>query len=146
MSELNKTAADVLQNYPVTACTDITGFGLLGHLSEMTKASETDAEIQLNKVPVIPETYEFVAGDVIPGGTKNNLDYVKGNVQWNGPISISDRYMLSDAQTSGGLLFSIPEKYEKDIINQLHKAGTKDAITIGRFTKKGNGKITIKKN
>ena len=146
MSELNKTAAETIQNYPVTACTDVTGFGLLGHLSEMTKASDTDAEIQLNKVPVIPETHEFIAGGVVPGGTKNNLEYVKENMHWEGSISLSEKYMLSDAQTSGGLLFSIPAKYEREIINHLHKSGIKDAVTIGRFTKKGNGSITIKKN
>ena len=146
MSELNKTAAEIIQNHPVTACTDVTGFGLLGHLSEMTKASGTDAEIQLNKVPVIPEAYEFVAGGIVPGGTKNNLEYVQENIQWDDSISLSEKYILSDAQTSGGLLFSIPEKHKREIINHLHDAGIKDAVIIGRFTKKGNGSITIKKD
>jgi selenium donor protein len=145
MSELNNTTAEIIQKYPVTACTDVTGFGLLGHLSEMTISSGMDAEIYLKNVPIIEETNDFVAGGIVPGGTKNNLEFMKEKIQWEGAFSISDKYILSDAQTSGGLLFSIPGKFEKSILTELHKAGINESHTIGKFTKKGNGKITIKK-
>ncbi len=145
MSELNKTAAEIIQNYPVTACTDVTGFGLLGHLAEMTTSSETDAEIYLKNVPVIQETYDLAGGGIVPGGTKNNLDFIKEKTQWEGAFSMTEKYILSDAQTSGGLLISVAKEHEHNIINELHKAGVKEAHTIGKFTKKGNGKITIKK-
>ena len=145
MSELNKTPADIIHNYPVTACTDITGFGLLGHLNEMTASSEMDAEIHLTNIPVIKGTHDFVAGGIVPGGTKNNLSFMQKKIQWDGAFSISEKYILNDAQTSGGLLFTIPEKFEKNIISDFINAGINEAQIIGRITKKGNGKITIKK-
>ena len=145
MSELNKIPADIIENYPVTACTDVTGFGLLGHLNEMTASSEMDAEVYLSNVPVIKETYDFAAGGIVPGGTKNNLKFIQEKAQWEGAFSMTEKYILSDAQTSGGLLFSIPETFKKSILSDLHKAGINEAYTIGKFTTKGNGKITIKK-
>jgi selenium donor protein len=145
MSELNKTPADIIHNYPVTACTDVTGFGLLGHLNEMTASSEMDAEIHFSNVPVIKETHDFVAGGLVPGGTKNNLSFMQEKIQWDGAFSISEKYILNDAQTSGGLLFTIPERFGKNIISDFINAGINEAKIIGRITKKGNGKITIKK-
>ena len=146
MAELNKTAADIIRQYPVSACTDVTGFGLLGHLSEMTASSKLDAEIILDQVPLIPETLEFASADIIPGGTKDNLAYLDQVAIWDPSIGSVYKHILSDAQTSGGLLFSIPANYRDQILNDLHQAGVKESSVIGHFKKDRNNKIYITKS
>ena len=145
MSTLNRRAAEVLKQFPVNACTDVTGFGLLGHLKEMSKASRVNAVVSLDSVPSIDEAWEFATGNVVPGGTLNNMDYVSDTVAWDEDISRTARIILCDAQTSGGLVIVIPSKYTDDLLRELHKKGITDAACIGRFTQGGEGKITVKK-
>lgn len=146
MSALNKTTAEIIRKYPVHACTDVTGFGLLGHLSEMTTPEKINAELYANQVPVIEETWEFAGGGIIPGGTRDNLSFLQNKTHWDENISQTEQLVLSDAQTSGGLLFAIPAECEDQIISDLHQAGIKQACKIGRFTKCDTGIITIKKD
>ncbi|MBS3769058.1 MAG: selenide, water dikinase SelD [Bacteroidales bacterium] len=146
MTALNKKTAEIIRNYPVHACTDVTGFGLLGHLSEMTAPEKIDAEIYADKIPVIDEVWEFAGGGIIPGGTRDNLNFLDNKTSWDDRISQTEQYILCDAQTSGGLLFAVPEQYEEQIISDLHQAGIKYAAKIGRFTKFDTGIITIKKD
>ncbi|MBU0765489.1 MAG: selenide, water dikinase SelD [Bacteroidetes bacterium] len=145
MSTLNKQAAAVMNRFPVNACTDVTGFGLLGHLKEMSTSSRVNAVIFLNSVPSINEAWEFATGNVVPGGTLNNMDYVADTVEWNEDISGTARIILCDAQTSGGLLIAVPSKYTGDILSELHSNGVPDAACIGRFTEEGAGKIIVEK-
>jgi len=144
MSELNKKAAEIMSKFPVNSCTDVTGFGLLGHLMEMTRACEVDAELFLKDVPIIPEAMEFITANIIPGGTKNNLDYVSDHVIWNDKISHPEKIILCDAQTSGGLLISIKPDFAKKMLMELHKNGINDSAIIGSFIRKGEGKILVK--
>ncbi|MDD5014837.1 MAG: AIR synthase-related protein, partial [Atribacterota bacterium] len=130
---------------PVNACTDVTGFGLLGHLKEMSKASRVNAVVSLDSVPSIDEAWEFATGNVIPGGTLNNMDYVADTVEWDEDISRTARIILCDAQTSGGLLIAVPSRYTDDLLRELHKKGITDAACIGSFTEEGEGKITVTK-
>jgi len=146
MSTLNNKTADVIRNYPVHACTDVTGFGLLGHLSEMTTPEKINAEIYADQVPVIEEVWEFAGADIIPGGTRNNLSFLQNKTDWGDEVSQTEQYILCDAQTSGGLLFAIPPEYEEQIISDLHQAGITQAGRIGRFTRFDKGIITIKKH
>jgi cysteine desulfurase NifS/selenium donor protein len=143
MSELNKKAAEIIKKYPVNACTDVTGFGLLGHLSEMTQPEKINAEIYTGNVPIIQEAQEFAGAGLIPGGTKNNLNYLKSKTEWDDKISDIRKYILCDAQTSGGLLFAVSPEYKDQIIQDLHDAGISQASVIGRFTKYETGKIKI---
>ncbi len=143
MSELNKIAAEKMLNYDVHACTDVTGFGLLGHLREMTLASKCNAEVIFDQIPFIQETKSLAAAGIIPGGTYNNLDFVKEDIDF-GKRTRTDQLLLSDAQTSGGLLVSLPEKQAKQYLEDLKNSGIKNATIIGGFTAPGNGKITIK--
>jgi len=143
MSALNRRAAEVLKQFPVNSCTDVTGFGLLGHLKEMSKASRVNAVVSLDSVPSIDEAWEFATGNVVPGGTLNNMDYVSDTVEWKENISRTARIILCDAQTSGGLLIAIPSKYTDNLLKELHKKGITDAACIGRFTQEGEGKITV---
>ncbi len=143
MAQLNKIPAGIAKNYPVSACTDITGFGLLGHLMEMTRSSKTDAIIYTEKVPVIEETKRFAESEIIPGGSKSNLKYISEYLKFDKNISYITRIILADAQTSGGLLISVPERFSKALINDLKVAGITEAALIGKIKTKGQGIIHL---
>ncbi len=145
MASLNMAPAEVAQNYPISACTDISGYGLLGHLIEMARASKVDIEIYVDRVPIIPDAYELAIKDIIPGGTKSNLQYAIPNLIMDKNISYFDKILLSDAQTSGGLLFSLPDSSSDSFLKNLHKENIVPAIVIGKVTKKGKGIISLTK-
>jgi cysteine desulfurase NifS/selenium donor protein len=146
MSTLNKKAAEIMKEFPVNSCTDVTGFGLLGHLKEMTESSKVNAKIYLKEIPTINEAWELIVENVVPGGTLNNLDYVKEIVEWDNNISRAAKIILCDAQTSGGLLIAIPDEYADALLKRLHQNNMNDSSIIGKFTKKGKGKIFVKKS
>lgn len=139
MMTLNKQAAKVMLNYPVNACTDITGFGLTGHLHELLQASGTDAEIHFNNIRLFPEVDKFARMGILPGSSSSNEKY---SHEWM-ESSLLNPYqvaILCDSQTSGGLLMSLQEKFVQPIMQEFTKAGI-DAFIIGRITRKGEGKI-----
>ncbi|MCD6089936.1 MAG: selenide, water dikinase SelD [Bacteroidales bacterium] len=142
MSQLNKIPAELMMKYDVHACTDVTGFGLLGHLREMTKSSECDVDIEFDQLPFIRETKNMATAGVIPGGTFNNLEYVKEDIDF-GNHGRTNQLLLCDAQTSGGLLVALPRDIAKTYLLDLQQAGIVDAKIIGNFTSKGKGKIRI---
>ena len=144
MSTLNMCAAATLANFPVNACTDVTGFGLLGHLSGMTAASGVDAEIYSDKVPILDQAREFAVANVVPGGSQNNLEFVSDKVEWTREVSSIQQVLLCDAQTSGGLLIATPEKNASDLLTKLYENGVSDSALIGKITKQGKGKIVVK--
>ncbi|MBL7086657.1 MAG: selenide, water dikinase SelD [Candidatus Cloacimonetes bacterium] len=144
MSTLNNLASEILKNFTVHSCTDVTGFGLLGHLSEMTKASNVTVEVSFEKVKFLSGVMEFATGNVIPGGTLSNLEFVKSIVEWDSSISYIQKVLLCDAQTSGGLLVSIPENESKDLTAQFIKKGVKEFSKIGKVISHGKGKILVK--
>lgn len=143
MSELNSAAADVIREFTVHACTDITGFGLLGHLYEMVAAGDITARVFISKVPIIPNTVEMVRRDVIPGGTDANMDYLKDRVIWDDKVSSILRIILCDAQTSGGLLVATPELNAPEMVKQLRKSGIDHATVIGKIEQGKSSKIFI---
>ena len=145
MSELNQNAADIMREFPVNACTDVTGFGLLGHLKEMTVASKVDVELYPDKIPVIEGTRELAAHNIIPGGTQNNMDFVSDVVDWSSEISQTLKIILSDAQTSGGLLISLPAENKDELLGMLKNGGIEHASYIGKVIKRGVGKIILHK-
>jgi len=145
MSELNKYAADLIKNFNVNACTDVTGFGLLGHLSEISLASKMDVELFSKQVPVIDETWEFAASNIIPGGSTNNMNHFSKYVDWDQNLSDIEKIILCDAQTSGGLLFTIPMNEKDEVINNLKNVGIEYATYVGKCIKKGNGLISVVK-
>jgi len=142
MASLNKKAAEVMGEYPVNACTDITGFGLLGHLHEMTLGSGVNARIKLGDVPILREARGFAEMGIIPGGTVNNLSFVEPHVSFDKKISNIDQILLADAQTSGGLLISLPSQEVLEFLSRLRSQGIQ-ASKIGEMTEKGIGKINI---
>ncbi|HHI88044.1 MAG TPA: selenide, water dikinase SelD [Candidatus Cloacimonetes bacterium] len=143
MTELNKKAANVLQNYQVHACTDVTGFGLLGHLMEMVQGSKVAVEIKADNVPILKGALEFAAGNVIPGGTLSNMKFVEDIVKWSSNISQIQKVLLCDAQTSGGLLVAVPEESAQIVLMQLHKVGIQKAEIIGKVIKTDSQHIYV---
>ncbi|MCK9398795.1 MAG: selenide, water dikinase SelD [Bacteroidales bacterium] len=142
MMMLNKTAAEIMKDFPVSSCTDITGFGLMGHLYEMTSASGVDAEIFSSDVPLLPGAEEMAAANIIPGGTLNNLEFAEKFVIWDEKVSYLRKVLLCDAQTSGGLLIALPERYAEDFLHRMDESGITAAI-IGRITSQGTGLIRV---
>lgn len=143
MATLNKAAAEAMVEIGVNACTDITGFGFLGHLSEMTSASGVGAEIALSKVPVLAEAWEFANRGFIPGGSRRNLEFLAGTVLWDEEISEIARLVLCDAQTSGGLLISVPEEKKEALVALLKAKGVSTAETVGRIVEEKECRIRV---
>jgi cysteine desulfurase len=138
MERLNKTAADVMTGFPVNACTDVTGFGLLGHLHEMVKGSGNTAVIGFEDIPIMAGVLELATGNVVPGGTLSNLQSVEEVTEWDPEIPGVAKVILADAQTSGGLLISVPKVFAGDMLMELHRAGAGEAAIIGYFTEGGS--------
>jgi cysteine desulfurase len=143
MRKLNKTAAECMQNYAVSACTDVTGFGLAGHLAEMCNSSGLTANIHYNNIPLLPEIKNLVAQGIIPGGTQNNIGFLKNQVFVESRLSNIENVIFHDAQTSGGLLIALPEKEAQNLLQNLIETGLKDSSIIGKFGKKMNYSIKL---
>jgi len=132
MATLNADAAKIMELFPVNACTDVTGFGLLGHMKEMVEGSGVEVRINASAVPVIEDVYELAAAGAIPGGTRNNLDFVSKVVEWDVNLPEITRLILCDAQTSGGLLISIPQQFADEYIHLFAEKYGKTAVRIGQ--------------
>jgi selenium donor protein len=143
MRGLNKSAAEAMMEVGAHACTDVTGFGLLGHLREMAAASKLDVEIDAEAVPILDAVREFAASDVVPGGTVDNLDHVSPFVDWSSGVSRVDKLILADAQTSGGLLIAISPDLTETLLEALDARGVRHARKVGRFLGAGSGRIRV---
>ncbi len=142
MKTLNKIPAEIMMEYDVHACTDVTGFGLLGHLKEMIHNSETGAVLDKNSIPYLPDAVKFARAGIVPGGTQNNLAFVDSKVIWPETIPEYEKHLLCDAQTSGGLLMALSQAEADQIIMQLQKQNIVAGV-IGKFTKEHPGKIQV---
>ena len=143
MSHLNRGAAEAMNAVGVSACTDITGFGLLGHLLEMCKASKVSAVIDFNKLPFIKGTFELAQKDYIPSGTKKNLDFVSSEVNFPEKISRKKQYLMADSQTSGGLLISVPQEKAVTLQNLLNEHQCLASSMIGEINNPAEVSIYI---
>jgi len=144
MLMLNKYAADLFSDFDIHACTDVTGFGLLGHLYEVVSASKLSAEIQLSSIPVIPEARDYAIANIIPGGSLNNLEYYGKHVQWTEGIGKVDKILLADAQTSGGLIACMPEDQAFEYIKFCKENNMPQASVIGKITSSKKVGIWVK--
>ena len=133
MMRLNRDACEAMVAVGVNACTDVTGYGLLGHMSEMTRASGVGARVHARAVPVIQAARDMIDADLnaVPGGSKNNLEYVKRFVNFDPGVTQAERLVLADAQTSGGLLIACPREKADALEVALREAGTITAARIG---------------
>ena len=143
MTTLNRAAAAVFARVPAHALTDVTGFGLLGHLRNVTAASAVEAEVWADAVPVLPAAREYAAAGIAPGGTHANRAFLADWVAFAADVSDHDRLLLCDAQTSGGLLASVPAGEVDRTVRELTAAGTLAAAVVGRITGPGAGRIRV---
>ena len=140
MSALNMKASETAIETGVNAMTDVTGFGLLGHLCEMT-GNNLGAELSLNSIPFMEGAKKYAEMMLFPGGSVRNEKYFGSRVLAKG-ITDFERMLLFDAQTSGGLLISVPKKKVDILLKKLHDKGIEFAAVIGEFNTQ-KGKITV---
>ncbi len=141
MTELNRDAAAAMKGVGIRAATDVTGFGLLGHLSILLRQSGVAAEIAAKDVPVLPEVSDLITSGHIPGGTRRNLEDLEDRVDF-GDHDEGTRLILADAQTSGGLLISVPEDRAGELMELLQATAPVAAI-IGRIIDGAPGTIKV---
>jgi len=142
MATLNRAAAEAMISTGVSAATDVTGFGLLGHLHEMTRASGVRARIRVGDVPVLDEAWALARQGIIPGGTLRNREALGDAVSWDG-VGEDARILLCDAQTSGGLLIAVPEARLDELRAALRRRDVPVVAEIGDITAAGRGEITV---
>jgi selenide,water dikinase len=144
MVALNHEAAEAALEVGVHAMTDVTGFGLLGHLLEMCSASGLQATVDFAALPLLTGVRKLAANDAIAGGTRRNLAYVEKVLAIDGEVSETDQLIAADAQTSGGLLIAVdPEKTER-LVALLSKKGSLAASVIGSMSHRGEPSIILK--
>ncbi|MDR7072261.1 selenide,water dikinase [Fictibacillus barbaricus] len=135
MAELNKEAAECLEGLSPNAVTDVTGFGLLGHASEMAKGTGgISIHLDFNKVPLLPGTEALAKEGIVPGGSKANHRWIKDDVFYDEQLEEWQQLILCDAVTSGGLLISLPEKEAQMYVNRMIEKGKDCTSIIGHVT------------
>lgn len=142
MAQLNRAAAEAMQAVGVSACTDVTGFGLLGHLREMAQQSGVGARVACGRVPVLPGASELLREGAISQGTQNNYRMLRDEVRWDPSVSSEVRTLLCDAQTSGGLLIAVPADRVETLLAAL-AAGRVTAADIGEVLPGPAGGIEV---
>lgn len=144
MKTLNRAASEAMMEAGVKAATDITGFGLLGHLHEMLHNSGVSGRLALGDIPLIHGVKELVKFSV-PGGTRANLRYMEDKVAWGKGVSEDDKLMLADAQTSGGLLIAVSPDRLDTLLSGLKARGVGTRAVIGYVAEGDAGKIIVEK-
>jgi len=142
MSTLNKEASAAMQRHNAGACTDITGFGLLGHAAEMAEASQVSLEICFSAIPLLPETMEMARMGIIPGGAYNNQEHLGNKVAFDKSLRPEEQMILFDPQTSGGLLIAVAETMADKLVEDLTGKDVQSAV-IGRILPAQNKLIII---
>ena len=144
MATLNKKASELMLNVDVHACTDITGFGLLGHACEMIEGTDVGMIIHAEAIPYFPEAKEYAEMGVVPGGTGRNRDFRIKMVDIDKNVSKVMVDILFDPQTSGGLLMSVPAADAEPLLKRMRREGIKEANIIGEVVSKFKGRIVVR--
>ncbi len=144
MEELNKSAAECLDGLDVHACTDVTGFGLIGHAAEMIQESNVGIEIDTGALPIFDKALEYAAMGLLPGGLHRNRKYRESMLEVSNEVAQPLRDLVFDPQTSGGLLISLPREQSDELLDRMHRAGIHSAGAIGMVTADLSGKIALR--
>ena len=142
MATLNRNASEAMQEVGARCATDITGFGLLGHLAEMASGSGLSATLSASSVPVVPGVLALAEQDVVPSGSHRNLEGLAERLQWDPLVSDAMQLVLADAQTSGGLLIAIAPESVDSLLEGLERRGGSGAV-IGNLGAGTPGTITV---
>tara|TARA_B100000315_G_scaffold260670_1_gene323878 strand:- start:4885 stop:5838 length:954 start_codon:yes stop_codon:yes gene_type:complete len=143
MIQLNELASSLMAKHGASAATDVTGYGLLGHLLEMCRASQVSAEISFSNLPFIDGVENLALDGIIPGGTKRNFNYVSPKVNFRYELKEHQKLMVADAQTSGGLLISLPQDNAQKFVAEFNDNSPNPAVIIGTVTKQDKYPITV---
>ncbi len=143
MAELNNRAAEVMPYFPVHACTDITGFGLLGHLAEMVTGADVGIRVFSEKLPLIPKALEYAGMGMVPGGAHKNREFREAMVDMGSGFDPVLRDIMYDPQTSGGLLIGAAKNSASDLVAALHEKGVGQAVVIGEVLEKPAARIVV---
>lgn len=143
MKTLNRDAASAMAEVGVHACTDVTGFGLLGHLWEMCRASGVGARVELGSVPVLAEAWEIAENGLIPGGAYSNRGFVSDGVSFDPGVSETAQLILCDPQTSGGLLMAVPPDKADDLTEALKSKGVPACARVGKILADPQSRIRV---
>ncbi len=143
MAALNREAARIMTDYPVHACTDITGFGLIGHIREMVIGSEYGIVLFAEALPIIPEALEYAAMGLVPAGTYKNREFCQSRVEMAPSIDRLTQDIIFDPQTSGGLLICASPEAAEDLLSQLKENGMEQAAVIGEVMVEPTGKVRV---
>jgi selenide,water dikinase len=144
MAVLNKSASELMVELGAHACTDVTGFGLMGHLAAMAAASNVDVEITWDDIPVLPGTLECLAEGIVPGATERNRESSGHVVVAEENVEPAMLDLCFDAQTSGGLLIAIPPTAADTFVSRVRKSGMTEAAVIGRVRQSGSGRVLLR--
>lgn len=145
MATLNKPGAVIAERGLVRCCTDITGFGLAGHLVELCEGSGVSAEIDAKAMPAMSdEVITLIESGCVPGGTRNNLSHVSAKLAVEQNVTDAQQILFADAQTSGGLLFSVPEENLKAVMDILAETNAPCAVEIGRTIPKSDFTVRLR--
>ena len=134
MATLNARASELMQEVGAHACTDITGFGFLGHACQMADSSQIGIRIRAASIPCFPEAVEFARQGKCPGGLYRNRDFYSKRVEFSAGVSEDMQQILFDTQTSGGLLISLAADKAEPLLRKLHEAGVQYAAIVGEVT------------
>lgn len=140
---LNKKASELMLKYNANACTDLTGFGLLGHLNEMVSPNDLSLEINALSVPYFEKAIETSEQGYKPGMSKDTMRSLEKSVTFGSTLSEAYRWLLVDPQTSGGLIISIPEERADDLLKELKSEDSPEAAIIGKVTEPGHTAIMV---
>ena len=143
MAALNKTAAELALKHNPSALTDVTGFGLIGHLTEMLVASDVGVEIDVAAVPILGGAREYASIGLVPGGARRNAAFYSCRFEGQSKVSSVDMDILNDPQTSGGLLIALALEDAKELVRELKAAG-ETGVIIGRIVEEPKDKIILK--
>lgn len=143
MTTLNKTASELMVKLGAHACTDITGFGLLGHLGELALRSGVDVDVVFDDIPLFEGVVELVADGVVPGAVERNRESSLERVDMAAGVTGEMVDICCDPQTSGGLLIAVEQAKAADLVQQLHAAGVTAAAVIGRVVGEGGGRVQL---
>jgi selenide,water dikinase len=145
MTTLNRKAAELMVATPgVHACTDVTGFGLLGHACEMIEGSGVGLRVFASAVPVFQGVRELVEGEIIPGGLLRNRDFRAPMVDVDKDVPAWIAHVLYDPQTSGGLLIAVDAAEAEGLVKRMREAGVDDAAIVGEFVTEPKGRIRVR--
>jgi selenide,water dikinase len=144
MATLNAGACRAMLQVGVSACTDITGFGLLGHLRELAFNSKVDLEVDATAVPYLPQARKLAGQGIVPAGAYSNRKYLVPYVEVLGTVNTAEQDLLYDPQTSGGLLLAVDENKKEELLAALRQEGVRHPGVIGRVLGSGSGKIAIR--